>query len=179
MPQRTKSQWLEMINRTRPTEFAVKALETEFARHLESDGLSESDVQEIRAALEQRSFEPVGALLGAPSPTQHPNASVEYRPNGSGGKGRLFIEIEDRVQLEPLENPALDELKVYIMTDGSRFAGVQVDNATELPPRLEDALDALNALELPVVDCVEADLEGARISDVLVWAVQNRVLAGR
>jgi hypothetical protein len=179
MPRRTKSQWLEMINRTRPTEFAVKALETEFARHLESDGLTESDVQEIRAALERLSLGNAGTQPIAPSSTAHPNASVEYRPNGSGGKGRLFIEIEDRAQLEPLENPALDEFKVYVMTDGSRFAGVQVDNATELPPRLEDALDALNALELPVVDCVEADLEGARISDVLVWAVKNRVLAGR
>ncbi len=179
MPQRTKTQWLEMIGRTRPTGFAIKALETEFARHVESDGLTESDVQEIRAALEKRILENAGTQPIAPSPTAHLQASIEYRPNGSGDKGRLFIEIEDRAQLEPLENPALDEFKVYVMTDGSRFAGLQVDDATQLPPRLEVAIDELDALELPVVDCVEAGLEGAEISDVLAWAVRNRVLAGR
>ncbi len=179
MPQRTKTQWLEMIQRTRPTGFAIKALKTEFARHVESDGLTESDVHEIRAALEKLSLEVDETPLDAPSPTARPQASVEYQPHGSGGKGRLFLEIEDRTQLEPLENPALDELKVYVMTDGSRFAGVQVDDATQLPPRLEVAIDELDALELPVVDCVEAGLEAARISDVLAWAVQNRVLARR
>ncbi len=179
MPRRTKTQWLEMIERTRPTTFAVRALETEFALHLESDGLTESDVQEIRAALKKRSLEKTGTRPIAPSPAAHPHASIEYRPNGSGGKGRLFIEIEDQAQLEPLENPALDEFKVYVMMDDSRFAGLQVDDATALPPRLRAALDALNALELPVVDCVDANLTSVRISDVLAWAVQNRVLLGR
>jgi hypothetical protein len=179
MPQRTKRQWLEMIGRTRPTAFAIKALETEFERNAISDGLTDSDVSEIRAALEKRSLEVDETQRITLSPTAHPQASIEYRPNGSGGKGRLFIEIEDRAQLEPLENPALDEFKVYVMTDGSRFAGLQVDDATELPPRLEVAIDELDALELPVVDCLEANLEAVQISDVLAWAVQNRVLAGR
>jgi hypothetical protein len=168
-----------MIQRTRPTAFAVKALETEFERNLASDGLTESDVQELRAAIRGRSLETVGTPSTALSPTHHPRASIEYRPHGSGGKGRLFIEIEDRAQLEPLEHPVLDEFKVYVMLDGSRFAGVQVDDATELPARLEDALTTLNALELPAVDCPEADLEGASVADVLAWAVKHRVLIGR
>jgi hypothetical protein len=181
MPKRTKEQWLEMIQRTRPTAFAVDALESEFGRNAASDGLTESEVQEIRAALERLSLErqTVGAQLIAPFPIERPRASIEYRPHGSGGRGRLFIEIEDRAQLEPLENPVLDDFKVYVMTDGSDFAGVQVDDATELPARLEIALEALNALELPTVDCGEAGLEGARISDVLAWAVEHRVPVGR
>jgi hypothetical protein len=179
MPRRTKTQWLEMIDRTRPTAFALRALETEFERNLASDGLTASDALEIRAAIQKRSLEPDATLTPAVSMSARPLAAVEYRPNGSGGKGRLFLEIEDRVQLEPLENPLLDDLKVYVMTDGSRFAGVQVDDATELPARLEQAITALDALELPAVDCIEAGLEDARISDVLAWAIQHRVLMGR
>lgn len=181
MPRRSREQWLEMIHRTRPTAFAIRALEAEFARHAILDGLTESEVREIRSAIEKRSLEaqPAGTQLIAPSSAERPRASIEYRPHGSGGRGRLFIEIEGKTQLEPLENPVLDDLKVYVMTDGSAFAGLQVDDATELPAQLEIALEALTALGLPEVDCTEADLEGVRIAEVLAWAVEHRVLAGR
>lgn len=183
MPRRTREQWLEMIQRTRPTVFAVSALEAELERNLGTDGLSDSDVNEIRASLEKLVLEaqPVRAAL---APTERLQAAIEYRPNGSGGRGRLFIEIEGRAQLEPLETltpqiGVLDEFKVYIMTDGSAFAGLQVDDATELPARSEGARAALDALDLPAVDCSEANLQSASVSDVLSWALEHRVLAGR
>jgi hypothetical protein len=54
-----------------------------------------------------------------------------------------------------------------------------VDNAASLPKQLSETLEALSRLELPRVDCAEAGLENASITDVLSWAVQHRVLAGR
>ncbi len=168
-----------MIRRTRPTVFAANAIEAEFGRHAASDGLRESEMLEVRAAIEQLVLESQPEAERASVPTEGLPAAIEYRPNGSGGRGRLFIEIDGRAQLEPLENPALDDLKVYVMTDGSNFAGVQVDDATELPAHLRAALGALDALGLPAVDCIEANLEGATIGEVLAWALEHRVLAGR
>ena len=179
MPRRTKDQWLEMIRRTRPTVFAANALEAEFGRNAASDGLTEPEINQVRAALEQLVLESQLKPTREAAPTERLLAAIEYRPNGSGSRGRLFIEIEGRAQLEPLENPALDDLKLYVMTDGSNFAGLQLDDATELPTHLRAALGALNALELPAVDCIEANLEGATIGDVLAWALEHRVLAGR
>lgn len=180
MPKRSKQQWLEMISRTQPSAFAVDALKREFARNAPTDDLSESEAHEVQAALE--------ALEGAAreTPLRHVSdttgrlqAVIEYRLHGAGGKGRLFIEIEGKSQLEPLENTVLDAFQVYVMLDGESFAGLQVDNAASLPERLSETLEALSTLELPNVDCAEAGLENASVTDVLDWAVQHRVMAGR
>ena len=92
-----------------------------------------------------------------------------------GGRGRLYLEIAGREQLEPLESEILDDLKVYVFTDGARFAGLQIDNANSLADRLEPALNGLSTLELEAVDCLEADLEHVEVGEVLIWAVNNRI----
>jgi hypothetical protein len=180
MPKRSKQQWLEMISRTQPSAFAVDALKREFARNTSTDDLSESEANEVQAALER--FEVAARetpLRQVSDTTGNLQTVIEYRPHGAGGKGRLFIEIEGRSQLEPLENTMLDRLRVYVMLDGESFAGLQVDNAASLPEQLSETLEALSRLELPRVDCAEAGLENASVADVLSWAVQHRVLAGR
>jgi hypothetical protein len=198
MPKRSKQQWLEMIYRTRPSAFAVDALKREFIRNTPTDDLSESEANEVQAALKRLEVQAALKRLGVQAAlerlevtaretplrqvsdtTDSLQAVIEYRPHGAGGKGRLFIEIEGKSQLEPLENTVLDKLQVYIMLDGESFAGLQVDNAASLPKQLSETLEALSRLELPRVDCAEAGLENAAVTDVLSWAVQHRVLAGR
>jgi hypothetical protein len=170
---RNTAQWLEMISRVKPSAFAVTALEREFKQNAVSDDLSETETLEIRKALEQLSSQ-VSETRATPTST-HPQMTIDYRSEGMGGQGRLYLEIAGREQLEPLESEVLDALQVYVFTDGSRFAGLQIDNANSRADRLEPALNGLSTLELEAVDCLEADLEKVGVGEVLRWAVMNRI----
>ncbi len=170
---RNAAQWLEMIARVKPSAFAVRALEQEWTQNTVSDGLSETEMLEIRAALEQLSNR-ISETRATPT-SDRPQMTIDHRPEGMGGRGRLYLEIAGREQLEALESEILDDLKVYVFTDGSSFAGLQVDDANTLPDRLEPALKGLSTLELETVNCLEAELEGVRVGEVLVWAVVNRI----
>lgn len=162
-----------MIARVKPSAFAVTALEREFTLNAVSDDLTETEMLEIRNALEQLANQ-VLETRAAPT-SDRPQMTIDYRSEGMGGRGRLYLEIAGREQLEALESEILDDLKVYVFTDGSSFAGLQIDNANTLADRLEPALNGLSTLELETVDCVEAELEGVRVEGVLMWAVKNRI----
>jgi hypothetical protein len=170
---RNAAQWLAMISRVKPSAFAVTALEREFTQNAVSDDLTETEMLEIRQALEQLANQ-VLETRATPTSTR-PQMTIDYRSEGMGGRGRLYLEIAGREQLEPLEGEILDDLKVYVFTDGSRFAGLQIDDANTFPDRLEQTLTGLSTLELETVDCLEADLEHVGVGEVLVWAVKNRI----
>jgi hypothetical protein len=170
---RNAAQWLEMIARVKPSTFAVTALEREFTLNAVSDELSDTEMLEIRKALEALSNQVIETR--ATPTSERPQMTIDHRPEGMGARGRLYLEIAGREQLEPLESEILDDLKVYVFTDGSSFSGLQVDDANTLPDRLNPALNGLSTLELETVDCVEAELEDVRIGEVLVWAVVNRI----
>jgi hypothetical protein len=170
---RNAAQWLEMISRVRPSAFAVTALERELTQNAVSDDLTETEMLEIQAALEQLSSQ---VLETRETPTStRPQMTIDYRSEGMGGRGRLYLEIAGREQLEPLESEILDALQVYVFTDGVSFAGLQIDNANTFPDRLEQTLNGLSTLELETVDCLEAGLEQVGVEEVLMWAVMNRI----
>jgi hypothetical protein len=170
---RNAAQWLEMISRVKPSAFAVTALEREFTLNAVSDDLSDTEMLEIRNALEQLSSQVLETR--ATPVSDRPQMTIDYRSEGMGGRGRLYLEIAGREQLEALESDTLDDLKVYVFTDGSSFAGLQVDDANTLGDRLEKTLNGLSTLELETVDCLEANLEHVEVEEVLVWAVVNRI----
>jgi hypothetical protein len=162
-----------MISRVKPSAFAITALEREFTLNAVSDDLNETEILEIRHALEALANQ---VLETRETPiSDRPQMTIDYRSEGMGGRGRLYLEIAGREQLEPLESDVLDDLKVYVFTDGSSFAGLQIDDANTLADKLEPALQELRNLELPLVDCVEANLERVGVGEVLVWAVVNRI----
>lgn len=163
-----------MIAKTRPSEFALRALQVQ----LERETFSASDLEQIHIALEtlrsQITLEP--RLL--PS-SARPQLSVDYRSEGMGGRGRIYAEVDGRKLRDLLEHPELDEAQVYVFTDTGCLSGLQVDNAAALPKRLESVLTALDALtlehHLELVDCSEAGLKAASLSDVLRWVVSTKL----
>jgi hypothetical protein len=169
---RSKTQWLEMIARTRPSAFAVNALETQLQR--EAAQFEAGELEEVRRALnELRSRITEDAPASASSTRAVMN--VDYRREGMGGKGRIYAEVEGRKLRDLLENPTLDDAQVYVFLDNDRIAGVQVDNANTLPERLETVLIELDALNLECVDCPEAGLEAVSVSEVLRWLAKVRL----
>jgi hypothetical protein len=171
---RTRTQWLEMIARTRASDFAIRALKNELLR----SELPESDRLAVKNALEQLRAQIVLEVVPVIS-SARPQASIEYRPHGDANKGRLYLEIEGREQIETIEHDGLDALEVYVFADPKGFAGLQVDNAKTLPERLEHALDLLRLTDFPNVDCTEAGLENASVADVLAWSCTHRIAIGR
>jgi hypothetical protein len=170
---RNAAQWLEMISRVKPSAFAVTALEREFTLNAVSDDLSDVEMLEIRAALETLANQVLETR--ATPVSDRPQMTIDYRAEGMGGQGRLYLEIAGQDQLEPLESEELDPFQIYVFMSDSSFAGLQVDNANTLADKLERALQELRNLELPLVDCLEANLERVRVEVVLVWAVKNRI----
>jgi hypothetical protein len=171
---RSRDQWLEMIARTRASDFAVRALENELLR----SELPESDRLEVETALEKLRTQIVLEVVPVVS-SERPQASIEYRPHGDANKGRLYLEIEGREQVETIEHDGLDALEVYVFLDAKGFAGLQIDNAKTLPERLENALELLRNIDFPHVDCMEAGLENASVADVLAWSCTHRIQIGR
>ena len=175
---RTREQFLEMIARTRASDFAVQALENELARA----ELNDTDRLEVEAALENLKAQIVLEVVPISS-SERPQASIEYRPHGDANKGRLYLEIEGREQVETIEHDGLDALEVYVFSDAEGFAGLQVDNAKSLPERLENALELLRTGsftgDFPHVDCTEAGLEDVSVADVLAWSCTPRMALGR
>jgi hypothetical protein len=163
-----------MIARTRASEFAVRALENELRRA----ELPESDRLEVKNALEQLRNQIVLEVVPVVS-SERPQASIEYRPHGDANKGRLYLEIEGREQVETIEHDGLDALEVYVFSDAKGFAGLQIDNAKTLPERLENALELLRNTDFPNVDCQEAGLENLSVADVLAWSCTHRIQIGR
>lgn len=163
-----------MIAKTRPSEFALRALKLQ----LERETFSASDVEQIQAALEtlrrEITLEPIPSPLSARA-----QLSVDYRSEGMGGRGRIYAEIDGRKLRDLIENTVLDDAQVYVFTDNGRLSGLQVDNAATLPERLEPVLLALDALALEhgleTVDCTEAGLISARLSDALRWIVNAKL----
>jgi hypothetical protein len=170
---RNAAQWLEMISRVKPSAFAVTALERELTQNAVSDDLNETEMLEIRNAIKQLSNQVLETRVTTSS--DRPQMTIDYRAEGMGGRGRLYLEIAGREQLEALESEVLDSLQVYVFTDGLMFAGLQVDDANSLADRLEPALNGLSTLELETVDCLEANLEHVGVGEVLMWAVVNRI----
>jgi hypothetical protein len=171
---RTKAQFLEMIGRTRPSEFAVRALETQLEREVSS--FEAAELEELKVALETlRAQIPNAEQVYVVPRDAQAQLNVEYRAEGMGGRGRIYAEIEGRKLRDLLENTVLDEAQVYVFTDAGRLSGFQVDNANTLSNRLEPVLATLETLNLEHVDCVEANLEDAGLSDVLRWVVENRI----
>ena len=163
-----------MIAKTRPSEFAVQALRAQ----LERESFSALDLQRIHAALETLRLQIVAEP--APSPSSGwAQLSVDYRSEGMGGRGRIYAEIDGRKLRDLLESAILDDAQVYVFTDAGHLSGLQVDNAATLADRLEVVLTALNALtlehHLEPVDCTEAGLEAASLSDVLRWVVSTKL----
>ena len=163
-----------MIAKTRPTEFALQALKAQ----LERETFSASDLEEIHASLETLRSKITLEPASSPSSTRA-QLSVDYRSEGMGGRGRIYAEVGERKLRDLLENTVLDEAQVYVFTDAGRLSGLQVDNAATLPNRLEIVLLALDALtlehHLETMDCTEAGLEGASLSDVLRWVVDTKL----
>ena len=163
-----------MIARTRASDFAVRALAAELARA----DLNDADRLEVETALEQLRTQVVAEVLPVVS-SERPQASIEYRPHGDANKGRLYLEIEGRQQVETIEHDGLDALEVYVFSDANGFAGLQIDNAKTLPERLNHALELLRATDWPNVDCPEAELENVSVADVLEWSCTHRIQIGR
>jgi hypothetical protein len=179
---RSRDQWLEMIARTRASNFAIRALENELTRAQ----LPEADRLEVENALENLRAQIVLEVVPkseALDTSERPQASIEYRPHGDANKGRLYLEIEGREQVETIEHDGLDALEIYVFSDAKGFAGLQVDNAKTLPERLENALELLRTGsvkgDFPNVDCIEAGLEDASVADVLAWSCTHRIQIGR
>ncbi len=170
---RNGTQWLEMIARVKPSAFALTALEREFTLNAVSDDLSETERLEIRNALEALANQVLETRAIITS--DRPQMTIDYRAEGMGGQGRLYLEITGQDQLEPLESEELDPFQIYVFMSDSSFAGLQVDNANTLADKLEPAVQELRNLELPLVDCLEANLEKVGVGEVLVWAVNNRI----
>ena len=171
---RSAKQWLEMIARTKPSTFAVTALEKEFTLNAVSDDLNDIEMLEIRRTLEVLAN--TSLELQIPQViSDRPQMTIDYRSEGMGGRGRLYLEIAGQEQLEAIESEELDPFQIYIFMSDSSFAGLQVDNANTLADRLEKAAQELDALELPKVDCVEAQLENVDVVKVLEWTVLNRI----
>ncbi len=161
---RSYVQWLEMISRTRPSEFAVKALGVQLER--ERANLEPSDFEKLLLALTQLEITPeIISTNGV--------VNVDYRSDGMGGKGRLYLEVGGRSLREVLDNEALDAVQVYVFMNNSQFAGLQIDAANTLLERLPAALRALEALKLELLDCPEAGFENASIASILEWATQR------
>jgi hypothetical protein len=170
---RNAAQWLEMIARVKPSAFAITALKRELTQNAVSDDLTETEMLKIRQVIEQLSSR---VLETRETPTSdRPQMTIDYRAEGMGGQGRLYLEITGQEQLEPLESEELDPFQIYVFMSDSSFAGLQVDNANTLADKLEKASLELKALELPNVDCVEAKLENVDVGRVLEWAVKNRI----
>jgi hypothetical protein len=165
---RSYVQWLEMISRTRPSEFAVKALQSQLER--ERANLEPSDFEKLLLALTQLEITP--EII-----SKNGVVNVDYRSDGMGGKGRLYLEVGGRSLREVLDNEALDAVQVYVFMNNSQFAGLQIDAANTLLERLPAALRGLEALSLELLDCPEAGLENSDISSVLEWAVQRYLKA--
>jgi hypothetical protein len=167
-----------MIARTRASDFAVRALENELRRA----ELPELDRLEVENALENLRAQIVLEVVPLTS-SERPRASIEYRPHGDANKGRLYLEIEGREQVETLEHDGLDALEVYVFSDAHEFAGLQIDNAKTLPERLESALELLRSGsrmgDFPNMDCPEAGLENVSVADVLAWSCTHRIQIGR
>lgn len=163
-----------MIARTRASDFAVRALEAELTRA----ELNDADRLEVESALENLRAQIVLEVAVLAS-SERPQASIEYRPHGDANKGRLYLEIEGREQVETIEHDGLDALEVYVFSDAKGFAGLQIDNAKTLPERLENALELLRNTDLPNVDCTEAGLEDVSVADVLAWSCTHRIAIGR
>ena len=159
-----------MIARTRASNFALRALENELRRA----ELPESDRLEVANALEHLRAQVVLEVVPVAS-SERPQASIEYRPHGDANKGRLYLEIEDREQVETVEHDGLDALAVYVFSAAKGFAGLQIDNAKTLPERLEQALEILRSTDFPKIDCAEAGLEDASVADVLAWSCTHRI----
>jgi hypothetical protein len=167
-----------MIARTRASDFAVRALENELRRA----ELPEADRLEVEHALENLRTQIVLEVVpksDALDPSPRPQASIEYRPHGDANKGRLYLEIESREQIQTIEHDGLDALEVYVFADAQGFAGLQIDNAKTLPERLEKALGLLRLTDFPNVDCPEAGLEDVSVADVLAWSCTHRIAIGR
>jgi hypothetical protein len=167
-----------MIARTRASGFAVRALEAELSRA----ELNDTDRFEVENALEKLRAQLVPELVPGVVPlvsSERPQASIEYRPHGDANKGRLYLEIEGRQQIETIEHDGLDALEVYVFSDAKGFAGLQIDNAKTLPERLENTLELLRNTDFPKVDCPEAGLENATVADVLAWSCTHRIQIGR
>ncbi len=165
---RSFAQWLEMINRTRPSAFAVQALRAQLER--EHGTLQVDEFQKLDAALDALHHQ----IPAEPSPRTD-NLNIDYRPEGMGGRGRLYLELEGRQSLELLDAPALDEVQVYVFRDAQGFSGVQVDAANTLPERFKAAMQGLNALDLPRVDASEAGLVNVPVSAVIEWIVEHKL----
>ena len=155
---RSYVQWLEMISKTRPSEFAIRALQAQLEK--ERLGLEPSEFERLLLALQQLEVQPENLnLLGV--------INVDYRAEGMGGKGRLYFEIGGRTMREVLDNEVLDAAQVYVFMNGTNFAGLQVDAANTLTERLPAVLRALQDLNLELLDCPDMGLERASIATIL------------
>ncbi len=161
---RTYQQWLEMIARTRASAFAVGALQAQLEK--EKTALEPSEFEQLQLALAQIQIQPE-------NPNQVGVVNVDYRSDGMGGMGRLYLEVGGRTMREVMDNQALDAIQVYVFIEGSRFAGLQVDAANSLPERLPAALRALADLNLELLDCPDVGLSGVSLALILETAARR------
>ena len=170
---RSKAQWLEMIRRTRPSAFAVNALQVQLAR--EAGNFDAGELEALRDALAglAAQVKAEASEVQARTPEARATLSLEHRREGMGGRGRIYAEIEGRPLRDLLDHPVLDEAQVYIFMDSGRVAGFQVDNANTLAERLEPVLVALETLELEHVDWPERGLSDLSLSEVLRRAIEG------
>jgi hypothetical protein len=159
---RSFQQWQTMIARTQKTAFALSALKAQLER--ERHGLAQSEFLAL--------WQQLSSLEPSTDPsTQTGLVNLDYRPEGMGGRGRLYLEVGGRTMRQLIDNEHLDALQVYLFEDGTQFAGLQIDNANSLPERLPAVLSGLEPLLLEPLDCSEAGLYGASLGQILEWAV--------
>ncbi len=165
---RSYVQWLEMIARTHPSAFALQALKNQLER--EQENLQPSELETLWQQLRLLEIVPDQA-------TQIGVVNLDYRPEGMGGAGRLYLEIGGRTMREVLDNEALDAVQVYVFMNGSSLAGLQVDAANSLPERLPITLRALETLEqdlqLELLDCPDVGLTNSHLSVIFEAAVKR------
>ncbi len=160
-----------MIAQTHPSERAVAALESRLG--LEGVLWNEPELETVKSAiadLRQRI-----SSTGLVETSLRPRINIEYRDHGDAARGRLYLEVIGLQQAHFLADQSLDALQVYLFLDGEQFAGLQVDAAKTLGTRLEQAMQRLDELNLPALDCEEANLQNTNLSAMLLWAWQQRV----
>jgi hypothetical protein len=175
---RTWPQWQTLIERTQRTGRAFALLWREWQRPGAQKALTEAEIQHLTAVLLALQAEIAQAEAAhATAASDHPQVNVDYRAEGLNGRGRLYLEVLGRQQRYPDEPFALPFEGMYLFSDDIGFAGLQVDDVNTMIERLEPVLLALAALDLPPLDCPEAQLTAVHIATVLEWAVKTRILS--
>jgi hypothetical protein len=181
---RNWQQWLVLIERTRSDVRSVALLMREWQRSGSQSHLAPEERQHLELALQklqvqslehaQQTYDSSLKLLNTPDAPLRPRANLDYRAEGLQGRGRLYIEIDDRPQIYPDDPVTLPFDFIYLFGSDLGFAGLQIDGVDKLIDQRDLVISTLKAIDLPVIDCPEAGLRDVHIVDVLVWWLEHQ-----